>query len=66
MTDALKTELLLIHLTADLIKEMQALARITTPESQPTDFYMSKKGMGLVFLYWRTRHPDLLARIDNP
>ena len=65
MTDALKTELLLIHLTSDLIKEMQALARITTPESQPTHFYTSKKGMGLVFLYWRTRHPQLLARIDD-
>lgn len=61
MTD-LKKELLAIKIEDDILKEMQFLHGA----SQANNSYLNMRdGVGMVFSFWRERHPDLLLEIAS-
>lgn len=59
MAEDLKNELLSIGLEDDIRREMLSFL------TKPSEFFPRREGVGLVFSFWRDRHPDLLARITD-
>jgi len=59
MAEDLRNELLSIGLEDDIRREMLSFL------TKPSEFFPRREGVGLVFSFWRGRHPDLLARITD-
>jgi hypothetical protein len=59
----LKNELLAIGLEDDIHKEMEFLH--AEASQSPSQYFGKREGVGLVFSFWRDRHPDLLVDVAN-